>query len=337
MSVSRVVISVLALGAVVALLTVAVKRVTGRRLHIWQQALAGLLIVLAVGIVFMLERPSDTERVEEALEVIAAGSPSVCGDRMTDAYLTQATGRRPPFDVPACEASIGRSGVERLKVDQISIDGDTASAVVTNSGGGLDGSRVRLRLCKEGGYWKLDRLLGFPHFDRPGYEHAYRHSVLAEGTSGGALNCVSTRIRPLPDARIESLLLRGEAPRRFARIAVECDRPGVERGISASVATPDFGLSRTSIECVAHRVGGLPAAELADVVMDQVSLGKLIVACEPAAFLNSTNRYLLSLGVDEQASACVLRRMEGLSTSAAVRLSYDRGALEEAAASCPEA
>ena len=100
--------------------------------------------------------PSDEDKIRATLEgVLASGEPALACDRLvTPRYVRDNYG-----DVAGCRQSQGPgAAAKRIKIIEIQVTGDEATAVALPTGGPSSGVRLRATLVREGRDWKLDRL-----------------------------------------------------------------------------------------------------------------------------------------------------------------------------------
>jgi hypothetical protein len=284
-------------------------------------ALTAALLVFGIVRVLFFGK-TDEERIEGTIEaVVTRPDPSYCHTAMTDAYIEQITGVRRPFADEVCEASTPGRHADSVDVRAISVDGDRATATVTYTGGSLDGSTARVRLVKDDRRWKLDRRLGFPHFDRAGFRRAYRIVFSEFGSPGTAVRCALAHEARLTDSDIERGLL-GAGPDAFTRIAVACDREGVERNVLGSIAATELDPAGT--RCVERRLAAAPDARLADLEFDIPAYGRLVISCVPGAFVSYAHRKLVAEGNESPAEiTCIVGAFRRMPPSSQLRLTYD--------------
>jgi hypothetical protein len=109
---------------------------------------------------------SEEADVREAIEHIAgSGAPEDCTTYATQAYLEQTTFKTGAEALAECEAQAGTTAV--VEVDEVAIDGETATATVATTEGELEGTTVEAGLLKEDDTWKLDSLNDFVVFVLP--------------------------------------------------------------------------------------------------------------------------------------------------------------------------
>jgi len=290
-----------------------------------------VLIFLLVGL-FVLQRfcaTGDRAEIERTVEAVTVGKkPSHCETRTTPRYLMQITGARPPFADDICEREFAESRTRSVQTSEIEIDGDEATAVMTLRGGSLDGSRLVVKLVDAGGNWRMDRLVSFRHFDRPGFDRSYRREFLEFGSPTRSADCAIRRSRRLSNAEIEHAILY-EARRVFAPIPVACDRDGVERSLVGSIADPQFDLPQRVVRCAADEMKTLSDAELVRVERSFIAYGEVLYRCDRNAIFAYMGRELeATQDLDPAATRCVLQVFRSRSVPAAIRLSYDEDAYD---------
>ena len=89
----------------------------------------------------------------------------------TQAFTEQTEFTSGDAAITTCEASAGDGEVagDSVEVENIEVDGDSATAEATFTGGGLDGQTLAISLVKEGDQWKLDSLDEFVTFDKDSF------------------------------------------------------------------------------------------------------------------------------------------------------------------------
>jgi hypothetical protein len=123
----------------------------------WLIALVvGLVVVIAaVAAFFLFFQSSDEDEIRETIETIASdpSDPDAC-DLVTQRFKEEGSGQTGIAADEACRSETEASGdqPEDVEVDNIQVDGDTATADVT----GEDGETVTVRLVNEDDVWKVD-------------------------------------------------------------------------------------------------------------------------------------------------------------------------------------
>jgi hypothetical protein len=268
----------------------------------------------------------DKTEIERTIEAVATGSgPAYCDSLVTQRYLVQATGAKPPFADEVCESDAeDTSRAHSVDASEIAIEGARATAAVEYGGGSFDGSQLVVQLVKDGGKWKLDRIVAFRTFDRPRFDRAYRRSFLEFGSPVASADCALAKARRLSNAEIERAALR-DLPRIFMPFFVACDRSGAERTLVKSIAAPKLDLPAASIECAAAKAKAFTDPELGHLLLSPLAYSELLYRCGPKAFYGFFERELpVGEKLDPPAVECVLDALHARSVPAAIRLSYDQ-------------
>jgi hypothetical protein len=312
--------------ALIALLAGLGWRWLGARRRGVRWAIVGGSVFLAALFVFQRLGPlGDRARIERTIQAVLVDSePSYCETKVTTRYLEQTTGMKAPFADDFCREDARLSRARSVEASRIAIDGGEATAVADLRGGSFDGSRFALRLIEEDGSWKVDRLLGFRHFNRRKFERAYRRTFWEFGSPVSSANCALRRSRRLSNAEIERAALTG-IRRTFTPISISCDRDGVERSVVKSISQPSFDLPSQAIQCTAEKLKTLSDAELVQVELSPIAYDGLLYSCGRKAIFEYQERELRAredLGAKEV--QCVLSEFRHLPAAAAIRLGYDQ-------------
>ena len=92
---------------------------------------------------------SDEDQITEAIGTFADGGPAAC-DVLTDEYVEELVGGR-----DQCEEEAGETDDVDVEVENVQVDGDTATA-----DGTVDGETATLTLEKDGDDWKISGAQG---------------------------------------------------------------------------------------------------------------------------------------------------------------------------------
>jgi hypothetical protein len=314
-----------AVAALLVLLVMALIRpsTSSRRTTVKRAAGGVALLLLILFVVQRLRSPSDETQIERTIAIVSTSSdPAYCDKLVTTAYLEQTTGAKPPFADDFCKAEAKGPRADSTDVLDTHVDGDRATAVVGFEGGSYDGSRFVLRLAREGGWWKLDRILSFARFDRGRFDRAYRSRMLEFGVPPPSVECVLGKVRRLSDAEIEHATLE-DSHRIFAPIAVECDRDGIERYLVALAGNREYGNPPRVVECAARRIEDAGNTRLVRLQLDLLAYNELILGCDGDALLEFEKRELSAGGLSPEAVECVASKLRRLSRVGQIRLIYD--------------
>jgi len=303
--------------------------------RIFGLAMIGCLALLALFVFQRLDSRGDKAEIAKTIETVAISTdPAYCRTRVTGRYLAQSTGTKPPFADEVCESEAGVVRVSSVDTSEVTVRGDRATAVAEYTGGSFDGSRLVVQLVKDGGEWKLDRIVAFRRFDRAGFDRAYRRSFLEFGSPASSAGCAMAKAHRLSNAEIERGTLRN-LPRMFIPIFVVCDRDGAERNLVKSIADPRFDLPAAAIQCVAGKIATLTDAELGRLQLSPLAYGELLYRCDRGAFIGYFRRELkASESLDAAATKCVLAALRGQRTPGAIRLVYDQARFQSVIDGC---
>lgn len=324
-----------ALALLVLFVASIVRSVRSRTLHGGQLLAAGILLLLILFVVQRFDGPSDKTRIERTIGKVATGTdPTYCDELMTRRYLEQTTGEAMPFADEACESEAGNGAADSVEVGDVVVHGDRATTLVAHTGGPLDGSEVIVRLREEDGTWKLDRSLGFAHFDRAGFRSAYRQKLREFGFRAPALDCILDRESRYPDEEIKRETLDPD-DRIYAGIVISCDRSAVDRNVIGAIEDSSLAFTRQMVDCSEGRLARATDAELMRVQTDIVAYNQLILACGRSAFLAFHRRSLESeTDLDRAAVECVIGFFEALPARKLIVLTYEEDRYEAVLDQC---
>jgi hypothetical protein len=311
-------------------------------MSVLRKALIGLGAVFAVLIVLglirtavkIIERPGDEERVETAIEsYYESNDPSSCEHRTTATYRSQRFGEHEPFALALCEQEAPSRVTPNVRASSIEVNGDRATASARFAGSILDGSTVRLQLVDEGGWWRLDELLGFVHFDREGFRRGYRNQLLAAGATRAVISCVAQRGIRLSDRELEVALV-DRTVQTLGPIYVGCNRAGAKREVIAAIAGAGVDLTAASLDCVERKLSRASEAGLVRVTSNVPAYFAFVKSCDPDFLSQSVIHDLEGREESVSTAACVARRLESRPLSRATVVFFDRERYEELIESC---
>lgn len=297
--------------------------------------IGAVVLVVALFVAQRLLFPPSERKVERAIETVAtSANPAYCRELTTDRYLEQVTGEKPPFADDVCESEARDRPAGSVEIDDVEIDDDRATARVTYAGGSLDGSRTLVGLAKEGGDWKMDRLLAIPELNRAKFRAAFRRGFLQLGYPAQAADCAVAKERRLSDAQVKRALLH-DRDATFGPFLVECARGRVERDLLYAASNPAFGLSGGSLSCIKRGLRSSSATGLVLLRSSLLAYGKLIFSCDESVFLDYAKGQLESDGdLDPAGVRCAVEVLRGHSAADLIRFTYDRDRFQALTDSC---
>lgn len=138
-------------------------------------------------------------------------APENCTELQTQAFTEQTEFSTGEEAITACEEDGDDTAGESVEVDNIEVDGDTATAETSFTGGGLDGQTLGLSLVKEDDQWKLDSLDEFVDFDKATFTAALVEDAGSDGDAPPeVLTCVEQQLGAASDEDIQTAFLSGD-------------------------------------------------------------------------------------------------------------------------------
>jgi hypothetical protein len=155
--------------------------------------------------------------------------PAQCSEDATSDFLRQGFGGEGEDPLEECRRENTEDeepDAESVQIDSVIVDGATARAVFTASGGGLDGSVVTVELVHDFDRWKLDRMTDI-QIDRARFDAALREDAANdEGTTAREADCFVAALGRYDTSALERLTLQGpEGNTAFRRLALSCLSP----------------------------------------------------------------------------------------------------------------
>lgn len=266
---------------------------------------------------------------------ITSTDPSYCGDAVTEPYLEQTEGSPGAVAFRACIEDAGdtASRADAIEVDDVTVDGQAATATVTYRGGSLDGSTMVLSLIEVDGEWLLNRVERFVHLDRSALSQDFRRQFDDELNrfSHRAAECALARIDKLPTHQLEAILLSGDRT-DLNRTLVACDRPAFQ---SAIVVQFERNLPEVA-RCIERRLRRVSEYALAHLATDPVGVGLMAIRCDRGAYVELlTSQVEKAAGsVSAETSLCLERQLNKASNGRLARVEIDPALIEQVAAAC---
>ena len=192
-----------------------------------------LLLALALAACGGDDGGEDEDQITEVIETVTTGGdPADCTELRTQRFVEQAEFQTGEAAVQSCREDYAEdTQADSVEVSSVQVDGDTATAEVAVTGGGLDNQTVELGLVKEGDQWKLDELVRFVELDRPPLNTAFAVEIQgSEELAPQTRQCIVDEFEGLTDQAVEDLFVAGnreEFEQLFSPcIAVEVEARG---------------------------------------------------------------------------------------------------------------
>jgi predicted small secreted protein len=147
-------------------------------------------------------------KVEEAIEESATSTdPSKCTELQTQQFNETGSGQKGAAATKACEEEAKENDTESVKVSNVSVNGEKATAEVEVEGSGLNGQGIELELVEEEGNWKLNKFVGFTNFDPAALGEALEEEFAKEeGVEPKLAKCVSEGVAEISQSDAESMV-----------------------------------------------------------------------------------------------------------------------------------
>jgi len=168
---------------------------------------------------------SDASQIEDVIETSASGTdPADCTTLLTRKFVEQTTQESGRAAIGHCEVEAERGeGSKSARVARVEVDGSTATAEVTLSGGVFDGQSLEVELVKDGDQWKLDEVVKFTKLRKGKLVETFERefSKPSSELSSTIYSCFVEVFKKAGQAEIEELLLSG-SPKAFEELAESC-------------------------------------------------------------------------------------------------------------------
>lgn len=151
-----------------------------------------------------------TEAIEQAA---TSDSAERCTEFQTQAFTEQTEFEAGNDAIESCAegASDGDVAGDSVAVEDIEVDGDSATASVAFTGGSLGGQVIEVSLVKDDEQWKLDALDRFTTFDKAAFTSALvARSESNPDTPSEVSSCVEGELNAAPDDQLQQAFLSGE-------------------------------------------------------------------------------------------------------------------------------
>lgn len=101
--------------------------------------------------------PSDREQITDVLsKAFTDDDPKLCGQVLSETFIKTFYGT-----VEKCEQNATKGGnADSVDVLRLTVNGDSATALIMASGGSASPKPTTLKLVKENGDWKIDAVVG---------------------------------------------------------------------------------------------------------------------------------------------------------------------------------
>jgi hypothetical protein len=159
---------------------------------------------------------SAEDEITEVIEKAATTNDTAnCTERETLAFVEQNTQAEGQAAVKQCkeEAESGEEQAKSVKVSNVSVNGEKATADVLFEGGSLGSQGLEVALVEEEEKWKLDHIEGFAEYDAQALGDAFEKSFEEEENSELSkeqASCIAEGVTKLSQKEAEAIFFEGE-------------------------------------------------------------------------------------------------------------------------------
>ena len=218
------------------------------------------------------ETASDEDAVTEvATDLFVSTDPEVCTEKVTPELVDHLTVGEGEEAIERCEENQANSPAESVEVTDITVDGDTAEAAVTPTGGSIGGIELRLGFVNDGG-WKADEVISAEILDIDEFLAGQEADLAdSETVPPSVERCILQSIGELDESVIErSIVEEGGEPTYVVDALVECLGGGnLRRAVIQLIVAGavEGGAPPTVASCAANNVtADLSQAELRSIL-----------------------------------------------------------------------
>jgi hypothetical protein len=175
-----------------------------------------LLVLAAATLTACGGGESDEDKIVGVIETAETTAvPRNCTELQTQRFNDQVTQQQGKSGTKACEAEAkeGQAQAKSVKVANVSVNDEKATAEVEFKGGPLDSQTLEVALVEAGGDWKLDHVEGFAEYDGKALGAAFekRFDEKPEGLSPKQASCISKKIAASSESEAEALFFGGSS------------------------------------------------------------------------------------------------------------------------------
>jgi hypothetical protein len=158
---------------------------------------------------------NDESEIEEAITTSATSSdPANCTELETQNFVEQSAGESGKAALKTCEkeAADPEGKADSVKVTEVEVDGEKATAQAAVVGGAFDGQALVLALVKDGDQWKLDEITEFAKFDQAAIANQFKTQLEKGGeVEPKTTACIVEGIEEAPQEELEEVILSGDS------------------------------------------------------------------------------------------------------------------------------
>ena len=172
---------------------------------------------------------ADEDQITQAVDAVAtSGDPGACTQYQTAAFTQQVNGEPGQSVAEAlksCQEDAENTVAGSVEVNDIEVDGDSATAAAKVTGSTFDGQTLDIALVKEGDQWKLDKFNGFVDLDRDALESSFTEDISSDPSIPPAgADCINQQVQGLSDEELEGFFTGESGEQAAQEIFGPCDK-----------------------------------------------------------------------------------------------------------------
>lgn len=170
---------------------------------------------------------SAEDKITSTIETAATSTEaSVCKETQTLAFMEQTNAGTGKEAEKECEeeATKGENNPESVKVSEVKVEGEKATADAEFIGGNFNEQTLEVALVEENGEWKLDKFVGFANFDPTPIIAALKEQLEEEPSiKPRVTSCILEGLEELPEEEFEKLVVENNS-QPIVELAESCER-----------------------------------------------------------------------------------------------------------------
>jgi hypothetical protein len=190
-------------------------------------ALLAALFLAACG----REEVNAEREIRDVIDLVdGSRDPTTCTTLLTQRFNEQLTAIQGPEAVKTCESQVRtpEGDTSSLTVSGVEVEGSTASAHISVTGGSLDGQILAITLVQHDSQWQLDEIDGFASLNRPKLIETFLRELNSQYRVSESLKiCIRNTLEHASHSALTALFFSGsiETIHQFHTQCTERDSP----------------------------------------------------------------------------------------------------------------
>jgi hypothetical protein len=156
---------------------------------------------------------SDEDQISDAITTSSTSTDaSSCTKLETQRFVEQSEFDTGSAALKACKDEDASDKADSVKVSNVQVDGENATANVALTGSTFDGQTVKISLVKDGDQWKLDHIDDFIKLDQDKLADAFEKGLSSGKSplSSDQAACVASGFRNASADDVKTVILSGK-------------------------------------------------------------------------------------------------------------------------------